>query len=208
MSEENSKSIPDTMADQVKAAMDRAQEETGNLVKSLVKESEKIRDQTLKLAGDTVHEAQERVEEVRGLVEGMRDRATDALDNLEQIFEDRVSRALKRLGVPTRDDLRGIAQRLEEINERIKALANDQQAAAMTAPAEKDDLKLISGIGPVLESKLNAAGVCTYRQIAILKDSDIDHLEAEVIHLSGRIRRDDWVAQAQELHARKYGEAL
>jgi predicted flap endonuclease-1-like 5' DNA nuclease len=41
-----------------------------------------------------------------------------------------------------------------------------------------------------------------------LTDADIDHLESEVIHLSGRIRRDDWIAQARELHARKYGESL
>lgn len=209
MSEENRKSVPETMADQVKAVMDRAQDETGKLMGSLVKESEKLRDQTLKLAGETVHEAQERMEEVREIVEGVRGKATDTLDHLEQIFEDRVSRALKRLGVPTRDDLRGIAHRLEEINESIKALVHDQQVAAMTGSAvEKDDLKLISGIGPVLEGKLNAAGISHYRQIAVLTDADIDHLESEVIHFSGRIRRDDWVAQAREFHARKYGESL
>lgn len=209
MSKENRKSVPETMADQVKAVVDRAQDETGKLMGSLVKESEKLRDQTLKMAGETVHEAQERMDEVREIVEGVRGKATDTLDHLEQIFEDRVSRALKRLGVPTRDDLRGIARRLEEINENIKALAHDQQAATLTAPAaEKDDLKLISGIGPVLEGKLHTAGISRYRQIAVLTDADIDHLESEVIHFSGRIRRDDWVAQARELHARKYGESL
>lgn len=209
MNEENRQSVPETMAHQVKAVMERAQEETGKLMDSLVKESEKFRDQTLKMTGETVHEAKERMEEVREMVEGVRGKATDTLDHLEQIFEDRVSRALKQLGVPTRDDLQSIAQRLEEINEQLKALANDRQAAAMTArAAEKDDLKLISGIGPVLEGKLNAAGIGHYRQIAVLTDADIDHLESEVIHLSGRIRRDDWVAQARELHARKYGESL
>ena len=209
MSEENRQSIPEALADQVKAVVDRAQDETGKLMDSLVKESGKLRDQTLKRAGETVQEAQERMEDVREMVEGVRDKATGALDHLEQIFEDRVSRALKRLGVPTRDDLRGIAHRLEEINAQIKTLVNDQQAAALTASAaEPDDLKLISGIGPVLEGKLNAAGIRCYRQIAGLTDADIDHLESEVIHLSGRIRRDDWVAQARELHTRKYGETL
>ena len=58
----------------------------------------------------------------------------------------------------------------------------------------------------VMEGKLNAAGISHYRQLAVLTDADIDHLEAEVIHFSGRIRRDDWVAQAREFHARKYGE--
>ncbi|HAS51938.1 MAG TPA: hypothetical protein DCS21_09450 [Gammaproteobacteria bacterium] len=208
MSEENRKNSPETLADQVKGVIDRAQEETGKLMESLVKEGEKLREQTLHLAGDTINEAQERMDDVREIVEGVRGKATDTLDHLEQIFEDRVSRALKRLGVPTRDDLRGIAQRLEEINERIRALAHDRQAVAMSAAVEKDDLKLINGIGPVLEGKLNAAGMSHYRQLAVLTDADIEHLEAEVIHSSGRIRRDDWVAQARELHARKYGESL
>ncbi|MDZ7622148.1 MAG: hypothetical protein U5O69_07100 [Candidatus Competibacteraceae bacterium] len=52
----------------------------------------------------------------------------------------------------------------------------------------------------MLEEKLNAAGIDRYRQIAVLTDADIDHLESEVIHLSGRIRRDDWIGQARALH--------
>jgi poly(hydroxyalkanoate) granule-associated protein len=199
----------ESVASQVKAVVDKAQEETGKLMDSLVKESGKLRDQALKLAGDTVEDMKERIDDVRGMVEGVRTRATDTLDNLEQLFEERVARALKRLGVPTRDDLQGIAKRLEEINGRIKALANDRQAAAMTTrTTEKDDLKMISGIGPVLEGKLNADGISTYRQIAALTDADIDRLESEVINFSGRTRRDDWIGQAGELHAKKYGEQL
>ncbi|MDZ7622147.1 MAG: phasin family protein [Candidatus Competibacteraceae bacterium] len=90
------------------------------------KEGEKLRDQTLKLAESTADEARERVDEVRGMVDGLKSRAADTLDNLEQLFEERVARALKRMGVPTRDDVRGIARRLEEINDRIKALAVDR----------------------------------------------------------------------------------
>lgn len=209
MSDDIKKKTAESVAGQVKAVVDKAQEESGKLMDSLVKEGEKLRDQTLRLAGDTVGEMKERMDEVRGMVEGVRTRATDTLDNLEQLFEERVARALKRLGVPTRDDLQGIAKRLEEMNSRVKALANDRQAAAMTVrAAEKDDLKMISGIGPVLEGKLNADGVRSYRQIAVLTDADIDRLESEVIHFSGRIRRDDWIGQAKELHAKKYGEQL
>jgi poly(hydroxyalkanoate) granule-associated protein len=209
MSKENRKSIPESMAEQVKAVVDRTQEETGKLKDALVQESEKLRDQTLKLAGETVQEVKEQMEEVRGILGGVRGKATDTLDHLEQIFEDRVSRALKQLGVPTHDDLQGIAQRLEEINEQLGTLVKDRQTTAMTTQAvEQDDLKRINGIGPVLEGKLNTVGICSYRQIARLTDADIDHLESEIIHFSGRIRRDEWVAQAREFHARKYGEAL
>lgn len=209
MSDDTEKKTSESVTGHVKAAVDRVQEETGKLMDSLVKEGERLRDQTLKLAEEKVGEVKERMDEMRGMVEGVKTRATDTLDNLEQLFEERVARALKRLGVPTRDDLQGIAKRLEEINNRIKTLASDRQAAAVTAPlAEKDDLKLINGIGPVLEGKLNAAGIGSYRQVAVLTEVDVDRLESEVINFSGRIRRDDWIGQAKELHAKKYGEQL
>ncbi len=196
--------IPPAVAEPLKEAVDRVRGEVGGRVSSLVEEGEKLRDQTLKLAENTADEARERVEEIRGMVEGLKSKAVDALDNLEQLFEERVARALKRMGVPTRDDVQGIAQRLEEINDRIKALA-----AVPTPPvAVRDDLKKINGIGPVLEEKLNAAGIDRYRQIAALSEADIDRLESEIVHLSGRIRRDDWVGQAKALHREKDGESI
>lgn len=209
MSDDTEPKAIESMAGQVKAAVGKAQEETGKLVDSLVREGGKIRDQTMKLADETVGEMKERVDEVRGMVENVRTRAADTLDNLEQLFEERVSRALKRLGVPTRDDLQGIARRLEELNGLIKTLADERRALGVTAQAvERDDLKLINGIGPVLEGKLNAAGIRSYRQLATLTDADIDRLESDVIHFSGRIRREDWVDQAKTLHGKKYGESL
>ncbi|HQA27120.1 MAG TPA: phasin family protein, partial [Candidatus Competibacteraceae bacterium] len=112
MSDDIEKKDPESVSEQVRSVVGKAQEETGKLVGSLVKEGEKFRDQTLKLAGATVGEMKGRVEEVRGMVEGVKTKAVDTLDNLEQLFEDRVARALKRLGVPTRDDLQDIAKRL------------------------------------------------------------------------------------------------
>jgi len=71
--------------------------------------------------------------------------------------------------------------------------------AIFTAPAgQKDDLKLISGVGPVLEGRLNSAGITTWAQVAALKKADIERLES---HLSfpGRVTRDEWVKQAKAL---------
>ena len=205
----------EAVVDQVKTAVGKAQEEIGKRVGSLVKEGEKLREQTLKLAGDAAGELKERVEEVRDLVESAKTKAGGTLDNLEQLFEERVARALKQLGVPTHDDLQSIAQRLDEINSRIKVLVNNRPVGA--APArepekdkepEKDDLKLINGIGPALEGKLNAAGISRYDQLALLSAADIERIESEVIHFSGRIRRDDWIRQAREWYARKYGMSI
>jgi poly(hydroxyalkanoate) granule-associated protein len=170
---------------------------------------EKVKAKATKLAEKKVGEVKERVDEVLGRVEEVKATATDTLDNLEQLFEERVARALKRLGVPTRDDVQGIAKRLEEMNELLRTLAEDQRIAGATvAPDGKDDLKLISGIGPVLEGKLNGAGICSYRQIAALTDAAIEQIESEVIHSSGRIRREDWIGQAGMLYLKKYGNPI
>jgi len=71
-----------------------------------------------------------------------------------------------------------------------------------------DDLKLIVGIGPVLERMLQMMGIATYRQIARWSDRDIDEFDAKLPEFPGRIRRDAWVTQARALHQSKYGEAL
>lgn len=209
MSNDTEEQAPESMVNQLKAAVDKAQEEAGKVVGSLVKEGGKLRDQTLKLAEETVDEVKERVDEVRGKVEEVKAKAADTMDNLEQLFEERVARALKRLGVPTRDDVQGIARRLEEMNGLLRTLAADRSAAdAAVAPDENDDLKLISGIGPVLEGKLIGAGICSYRQIAALTDADIEQIESEVIHSSGRVRRDDWIGQARILYLKKHGDPI
>ena len=68
-----------------------------------------------------------------------------------------------------------------------------------------DDLKLIVGVGPVLERMLQQLGITTYRQIARWSERDIDEFDAKLQEFPGRIRRDAWVTQARELHQSKYG---
>lgn len=69
----------------------------------------------------------------------------------------------------------------------------------MDAPdGEKDDLKEISGVGPVLEETLNGLGIYHFRQIAAFTQKDIDAVENET-NFPGRIERDDWIAQAKTL---------
>ena len=72
-------------------------------------------------------------------------------------------------------------------------------------PGAPDDLKLIVGVGPVLERMLQQLGITTYRQIARWTERDIDEFDAKLAEFPGRIRRDGWVTQARALHASKYG---
>jgi predicted flap endonuclease-1-like 5' DNA nuclease len=87
-------------------------------------------------------------------------------------------------------------------------LENNAPPPLLDGPGAPDDLKLIVGVGPVLERMLQQLGVATYRQIARWTDRDIDEFDARLHEFPGRIRRDAWVTQARALHQSKYGEAL
>jgi len=63
---------------------------------------------------------------------------------------------------------------------------------------EPDDLKLIHGVGPVLENKLNELGIYHFRQIAKFEQRDID-LVNDATAFPGRIERDEWIDQAKNL---------
>lgn len=63
---------------------------------------------------------------------------------------------------------------------------------------EPDDLKLISGVGPVISDKLNELGIYHFRQIAKFEQRDID-LVNDAMSFPGRIERDDWIEQADNL---------
>lgn len=85
-------------------------------------------------------------------------------------------------------------------------LENNAPPPLLDGPGSPDDLKLIVGIGPVLERMLQQLGIGTYRQIARWSERDVDEFDARLPEFPGRIRRDAWVTQARELHQSKYGE--
>jgi predicted flap endonuclease-1-like 5' DNA nuclease len=71
----------------------------------------------------------------------------------------------------------------------------------LSAPeGSADDLKLIKGVGPVLEVKLNELGIYHIRQIAGLSTAEIQWLD-DHLNLRGRTLRDRWVEQAKALAA-------
>jgi len=66
------------------------------------------------------------------------------------------------------------------------------------APAETDDLKKISGVGPKLEETLNKLGVYQFAQVASWTNDEIMWVD-DNLSFKGRIERDDWIGQATEL---------
>ena len=115
-------------------AFGRAQQEGTKLFETLVKEGMSLEKHTRKLATG-------KVGEVRGVVEKnvdqVRERAADTWDRLEKVFEERVQRALNRLGVPSREDLQGLSKRVDQLNAELRKLGNGKPAASTKPKAAK-----------------------------------------------------------------------
>ncbi len=109
-------------------ALGRAQQEGTRLFEALVKEGAGVEKKTRSMAAGKVSSVRDSVENRVGQV---KDRAADTWDRLEKVFEERVQRALTRLGVPGREELQSLIGRVDELNARLRDLA------ASPAPAEK-----------------------------------------------------------------------
>ena len=62
----------------------------------------------------------------------------------------------------------------------------------------KDDLKVINGVGPVIERALNRFGIKSWEQLAALKVKEVKAID-EALNFPGRIQREQWVQQAKAL---------
>ncbi len=89
-------------------AYEKAQKEGSKLFDSLVKQGEELETRTKKTAEDKTKEVKRK--------------ATKGWDKLEKVFEERVERALNRLGAPSRKDIQKLTRRVDELNESIQAL--------------------------------------------------------------------------------------
>ncbi len=100
--------------------------------------------------------------------------------------------------------------RYKNKNSQAKAVPSDKPAKAVkrVSHGDRDDLKLIFGIGPFIERKLAEIDITTYKQIADLSDEDILRVGEYLNYFPGRIERDNWLSSARELHMDKYGEKI
>jgi len=117
------------------------------------------------------------------------------IDSIEVIRRGRVRRAKLYY-------LRGRRGKSARIPERQVARGKQKDVfKGFTNPkGESDDLKLIPGVTPELEKKLNKLGLIKFEQIANLSDDEIAKVD-EALSLNGQIENDDWTAKAVALMA-------
>jgi poly(hydroxyalkanoate) granule-associated protein len=108
-------------------AFAKAQQEGALGFSKLVRDGSELQKRARKVeeATDTVARAAERASR----------RGTGSWGKLEQVFEERVARALATIGVPARTEIEEIKHRVAELERMLAALAGQQQARAAPTPA-------------------------------------------------------------------------
>jgi len=129
-------------------------------------------------------------------------------ENNQLILDVKALKALHKEAVDETDKMTLKNKRTEQLlYETNEALVNitkrkhllDYTSFGKATVAEKDDLQMISGIGPFIEERLHALDIFTFLQISRFTKKDISTINGAIEYFSGRIERDEWVAQAKEL---------
>jgi poly(hydroxyalkanoate) granule-associated protein len=123
-------------------AFSRAQAEGMKVFESLVQQGEALESRTKKAAFDTAAAAtgaaKARAKEVQAMAGG-------TWDKLEQVFEDRVARALAKLGVHTQSDVERLAERVDALSEAVNELIKATGVKPKRKPPASQVEKLVKG---------------------------------------------------------------
>lgn len=129
-------------------ALNVAQEEGGKIMERGSKLFDKLVEEGSKFEGKARSDIEGAVSDFRGEVKGrmsgvkertdaMRKQASDNWDKLEKIFEERVERALARLGIPTREDINGLSKRVQDLAEEVAKLEAAKASSGKSAAPKK-----------------------------------------------------------------------
>ena len=122
-------------------AFSRAQAEGMKVFESLVRQGEAVETKTRQAATETAsaarHAAQAKAKEVQQM-------AGSTWDKLEKVFEDRVARALSRLGVHTQSDVDRLAARVDALSEAVNELIKASGGTPTRSPGSPVE-RLVKG---------------------------------------------------------------
>jgi poly(hydroxyalkanoate) granule-associated protein len=116
-------------------AFAKAQEGGGKVYESLMKEGLSIQRKTQAAAEEKLSEATSKMANMAGDIQS---KAGQQWDKLENIFEDRVAKALNKLGVPSAKDVDALIARIDELNKTVQKMGAKAPSAKPAAkPAAK-----------------------------------------------------------------------
>ena len=113
-------------------AFNKAQAEGSKAFEALVKEGVSFQRKTQSAAEEKISQASHKMS---SMASDMSSKASGQWDKLENIFEDRVAKALNKLGVPSAADVNALIARIEELNKSVQKLSAKGAAPKATARA-------------------------------------------------------------------------
>jgi poly(hydroxyalkanoate) granule-associated protein len=115
-------------------AFSKAQEEGQKVFEALVKEGNSLHKRTMKTTEDKVTDVTSKLGRVAG---EFSKQANGTWDKLETVFEQRVERALSRLGVPSNKEIGTLTKRVEELTAHVNKLTRGRPAAKRARKSAK-----------------------------------------------------------------------
>jgi poly(hydroxyalkanoate) granule-associated protein len=98
-------------------AFSKAQAEGGKVFETLVKDGMGLQRKTQAVAEEKISEATSKMAD---MASGITSKATGQWDKLENIFEERVAKALNKMGMPTAKEVQALAKRVDELSAQLK----------------------------------------------------------------------------------------
>jgi poly(hydroxyalkanoate) granule-associated protein len=117
-------------------AFTRAQAEGSKAFESLVKEGVSIQRKTQAAAEEKISEA---TNKMTNMATDITSKASGQWDKLESIFEERVAKALNKLGVPSAKDVNDLIERIDNLNKAVQKLSPKAPAKKTVPAAPKGD---------------------------------------------------------------------
>lgn len=115
-------------------AFAKAQQEGGDLFEKLVQDGGTLQQMLQRLGGEKGPSVAEHLAQLAG---NASQQASGSWEKLEKVFEDRVSRALRSLGVPSRQELDALRQDINALARTTAELQATIALARKTIPARK-----------------------------------------------------------------------
>lgn len=120
-------------------AFAKAQVEGAKALETLVKDSASIQRKTKAAAEGKISEATTRMTH---MANDISKQASGQWDKLENIFEERVAKALNKLGVPSAKDVAALIDRIDALNKAVQALAGKPAPSTPPTTSPKASAKL------------------------------------------------------------------
>lgn len=120
-------------------AMAKAQEQGSKAIEALVNDGLAFQRKSQAEAQQRLHEATERLTH---LASDFGQQTTVRVDRLEHLFEDRVAKALQRLGMPTLYDLQALTERVAQLEAQLAKATTKASTTALATPKAKPVAKV------------------------------------------------------------------